>query len=187
MATEENHEAITNDVQKGEEKLPPKRKRKLWFFLFFLTLLIGGLYSCWQFFQSPAVGVIRPGALPKKDESFAEGTETKHFVGKHFSFSYPGAYQEISHTLPETGPIKETIFLSAVDVEGKKIAVTEEERENDRLDASPAFQMRERDTKTYRKSSFKWDGLDRVLFTKDSQVFEKAVFLQKKNFILTVS
>ncbi|OIQ04350.1 MAG: hypothetical protein COZ86_02365 [Candidatus Moranbacteria bacterium CG_4_8_14_3_um_filter_41_13] len=168
-----------------EEKKSSHTKRNIFLFIIFI-LLFGGIYILWLFLQSPAIGVIRTSSLPK-EEAFDTGTETKQFVGTSFSFSYPGRYKERAHTLPEAGPVEESIFLSATDVEGKKITLTLEKRDADTLDASPSFQMRQNDKKTYTKSSFKWDGLDRVLFIKDSQVFEKILFLQRKNLFLIIS
>lgn len=177
---------MTDGFQKEKQQLPRKRKYIYFILLFVIIVFCGAIYFLWHSLQAPAIGVIHPGTLPKKDE-FDQGTETKQFVGKDFSFSYQGKYQEISHTLPEVGSIKETFFLSASDIEGKKIAVVEEERDGSTLDASPSFQMRRNDPKTYKKSTLRWESLDRVLFTKDSQVFEKTLFIQKKNFILSVS
>lgn len=164
-----------------------KRKQTLLIASLIIIFFCGAVYFLWLFFQTPAVGVIRPGVVPKKEDAFDQSTETKHFAGTYFSFSYPGKYQEVSHTFPETGPVKETLLLSASDVEGKKIAITAEKRDTDTFDASPSFQMRRNDFKTYGRSSLKWQDLDGVLFTKNSQVFEQTVFFRKNNFILSIS
>jgi len=105
-----------------EEKKSSHTKRNIFLFIIFI-LLFGGIYILWLFLQSPAIGVIRTSSLPK-EEAFDTGTETKQFVGTSFSFSYPGRYKERAHTLPEAGPVEESIFLSATDVEGKKITLT---------------------------------------------------------------
>lgn len=164
-----------------------KRKYKFSIFFFIATFLCVGLYFLWIFLRTSAVGVIRSGTLPKQEESFDQKTETKHFSGTSFSFSYPGKYRETSHTFSETGPIEEGLLLSAIDTEGKKIAITAEKRETNTLDASPAFQMRRNDSQTYEQSSLKWQDLDGALFTKNSQVFEQTVFFQKDNSILSIS
>lgn len=164
-----------------------KGRRKISLFLFGAVLFSGALYAAWLFLQKPAVGVVRVGTLPTKEESFAQGTEQKHFSGKYFSFSYTGTYEEKNHTVPVSGVIKESVFLSANDFEGRKIAIGVEEREERGLAASPSFQMRMNDPKTYARSSATWGGLDMVLFTKNSQVFEQTVFFQKDNLIVSVS
>lgn len=177
-----------NHLQRAEDDSQRKPKKWKWIVLLFLFFsFLMGIYFIWIFFQTPAVGVIHTGFLPKKEESFDQGTEVKQFKGQFFHFSYSGKYTEVSHTVPTSGPIKEMLLLSATDTEGKKIAVTFEKRPEFTLDASPAFQMRQNDKKQYVKSTFSSHGLDNVLFTKDSQVFEKTLFLHQKNIFLILS
>ncbi|MFZ3031814.1 MAG: hypothetical protein WA082_02150 [Candidatus Moraniibacteriota bacterium] len=160
---------------------------KISLFLFGAVLFSGALYAVWLFLQRPAVGVIRTGTLPVKDEGFDQGNEQKYFRGAHFSFSYPGTYAEKSHSLPASGPIKETLFLLATDLEGRKIAVTVEERVGGGLEASPSFQMRASDPQTYERTSMKKSGLDTVLFTKNSPVFEQTAFFQKNDLVVSIA
>lgn len=164
-----------------------KGGRKISLFLFGAVLFSGALYAVWVFLQRPAVGVIRTGALPVKDEDFEQGKERKYFAGEHLSFSYQGMYTEKSHSLPVSGPIKESIFLSAADFEGRKIAVVVEERAGGSLDASPSFQMRVNDPKTYERSSLKKNNLGTVLFTKNSPVFEQTAFFQKNDLVVSIA
>lgn len=167
--------------------VPSRKGGKISLFLFGVVLFSGALYAAWLFLQKPAVGVIRTGTLSAKDEGFEQGKERKRFGGTHFSFSYPGTYAEKSHSLPTSGPIKEALFLSAADLEGRKIALVVEERKGGGLDASPSFQMRANDPKTYERSSLKQEGLDIVLFTKNSPVFEQTAFFQKNDLVASIA
>ncbi len=172
-----------NDSSENESS----QKKKYIFVLIFFVFLFCIAYFIWLFLQTKVVGVIRSGTLPQKEEMFDENTQTKDFQGTYLRFSYEGKYQEISHSVSPTGPIKELVLLSSRDIEGRKIALTLEQRDSDSFDAVPSFQMRKNDTKTYQRTSFKWNGIDKVLFVKNTPVFEKTLFLQKKNSFLILS
>lgn len=155
--------------------------------LFILLLVLGyGAYYVWQVMNRPAIGTVKMGEPPKKEEAFDMGSERKRFQGTYFSFPYAGKYAERRHEISEQGPLKETVFLAADD--GQKIAVTVEElKESSSLDALPSFQMRENDKKTYIEKPLTVDGLSATVFEKNSQVFEQTAFFREGKFIVTVS
>lgn len=177
-----------NNFSPEQGKEPSTKWRdRIVIFLLLVGFLVSLIYFLWLFLQNPSIGVIRVGTPPAKDESFEQGKELKRFVGEYVSFSYPGTYVEKTHTLPVEGPIKESIFLSDAGMESKKIAVTIEKRAEESLEASPSYQMRMNDSKTYRRTSIDLNGFSGFLFTKDSQVFEQMVFFRKNGFILSIA
>ncbi len=111
----------------------------------------------------------------------------KHYSGQYANFSYPGAYVEKRHDLPENNPVKETIFLSAVDFEGRKIAITVEERPEKDFEASPSFQMRMNKPKEYEKSPLSDAGLRGFFFMKKTAVYEQDAFFFAKGFLVSVA
>ena len=163
-----------------------KRYRFLIFLFLILFFLFSGAYSTWLFLQKPAIGEVRVAKeAPAEDRDSSK--KPKQYEGKYLTFSYPGIYAEKARETPVNGPVKESIFLSAADFEGRKIAIIVEQREESNFEVSPSFQMRLLHPKTYARTSIGWEDLDGVLFTKNSQVFEQTAFFQKKNFILSIS
>jgi len=177
----------TDLSRESAKELSVKRRRQAAIFLFLASLICGFLYFVWRFSQNPAVGVIRVGALPVQDENFGQGKELKRFAGKYVSFSYPGAYAEKAHAIPVNGPVKESIFLSAADFEGRKIAIVVEEREGGDFEASPSFQMRSDRPEEYDQEPVSVSGQSGFLFKKDTQVFERTFFLHSEDFVISIS
>lgn len=163
----------------------PHQKRKIIVLIGILLLLVGG-YFLWRVFRGKAVGTIQvqdPTALEFLDKK----SEKKLYRGKFVTFSHGAMYEERAHLLPESGPLKESIFLSATDVEGRKIAVTVADRGTDDLSSDPAFQMRQMTKKEYHSKTFQesmWHG---VVFEKNSVSFERTGFFAKNGFIVSVS
>lgn len=172
--------------QEKENELPVERHSKVVLFLFIMLLIFGSLYFLWQFLQRPVVGIVGAGKTVSK-ESSATDTEQLEYQGKYLRFPYPGLYVEKMHELPVKGPVKESIFLSADDVEGKKIAVVVEERKEMVLKASPSFQMRLNKPKEYSKTMIPLDGFDGFIFEKNSQVFEQTAFFFHKGLLVSIS
>lgn len=175
----ENTTFINQNNRKGRRKI-------VLFFLLGVTIFIGR-YFIWYSIQKPALGVIKSGELPKEQESFTQKNEKKLYKGKYITFSYPGSYSEKSHELPENGPVREKIVFFGDEMEGKQIVVTVDERLEKSLDASPSFQMRIKNPKQYEKEMRGVGDEKKVLFTKNSQVFEVTAFFMKKNLLMSVS
>ena len=148
-------------------------------------LLIGG-YFLWWFFQRKAVGTIRVTDLSTV-ESSDKMMEKRLYKGKFTTFSHGAIYEERAHLLPESSPLKESVFLSAMDVEGRSIAVTVVDRGTEDLSSDPAFQMRQMTTKEYHQKNFQegvWRG---ILFEKSTAPFERTGFFAKNGFVMSVS
>jgi hypothetical protein len=150
------------------------------------TFTFGIAYIIWTFLQKPVVADIRVGArAPSADMDKAK--EPKKYHGKYLTFSYPGNYQELTHTTSEEKPIRENIFLFATDLEGQKIAVVVEERETGDFEESPSFQMRLLKSKEYEKEPILVNGFRGFVFEKNTQVFEETAFVRRENFIISIS
>jgi hypothetical protein len=164
-----------------------KKSRRFWVYItIILLLLFVGAYIIWTFLQKPVISDIR---IETKESSadIVKNKEPKLYQGKYLTFSYPGDYQELTHTISEEKPIRENIFLSATDLEGQKIAVVVEERETGNFEESPSFQMRLLKPKEYKKESISENGWTGFVFKKNTQVFEETAFVSKGNFIISVS
>lgn len=170
-----------------EEKQPSRKRFRFWIFVLIGTSLFFGIvYITWLFLQQPAIGEIRVvKKVPTEDRDSAK--EQKQYQGKYLTFSYPGIYVEKAHEIPIDGPVKESIFLSAADFEGKKIAIVVEERAGGDLEASPSFQMRADKPKEYDQEPVSVDGFSGFLFKKNTQVFERTFFLQSEDFVISIS
>ncbi len=95
--------------------------------------------------QSEATGVVRTGAVEEKKP--APTKENFIYTGKHMNISVPGDFHEVSHNLPETGPLVESVyFAGGSDVLTEKIAITLEKREEQNFEASPSYQVRKNDS-----------------------------------------
>lgn len=166
----------------------PKKKSRFWKYvaLIILLLLFGIAYIIWLYLQKPVVADIRVGARePSADMDKVK--EQKQYHGRYVTFTYPGVYEEKVHTTPNEGSVKESIFLSATDLEGQKIAVVVEEREIGNFEESPSFQMRLLKSQEYGKEPIAINGFKGFLFKKNTQVFEETAFVRKENFIISVS
>lgn len=173
-------------LQKPKKTEKSKRSRNYALFLFFL-LVVGGIFYLWRLLGGPAEGVIRLGELPAKQEAFATANEVVRYTGKYVDFSYPGFYVEKRHDLPKSGPVREVVFLSAADFEGRKIAVTVEERSDMVFESSPSFKMRLNQPKEYEKSMLTDSGFQGFLFAKTTPVYEQDAFFFEKGLLVSLA
>jgi hypothetical protein len=170
-----------------EENQPSQKRSRFWIFLLLgLCIFLGIIYIIWLYLQKPAIGDIRVSTVVSVKDTDKE-KESKQFTGKYVSFSYPTGYEEKTHTTPVKGPVKENIFLSMKDLEGKKIAVVVEERENGQFEASPGYLMRVNKPKEYEKENISLGGYKGVIFRKNTVVFERTFYLRDESFIVTIS
>lgn len=151
-----------------------------------IGLLCIGSYFVWRFFHGKAQGVIW---IQDHDlvESRDKNTEKRLYKGKFVTFSHSARYEEKTHSLPTSGPVKEVIFLSATDVEGRKIAVTVADRGTANLESDPAFQFRQMTQKEYQSKTFQegiWQG---VLFERSTSLYERTFFFSNKGLIISFS
>lgn len=175
--------------QTSSPKDPPPSSKHSRFWIFLLLALFfffGAVYIIWLFLQRPAIGDVRV-VQKASTEDRDSAQNPKQYQGKYLTFSYPGVYVEKAHETPTSGPIKESIFLSAADFEGRKIAIVVEEREARDFETSPAFQMRSDKPKEYGQETVSASGFDGFLFKKNTQVFERTFFLHSGDFIISIS
>lgn len=170
-----------------EEKQSSRKRPRFWIFLLIgMSLFFGIVSIIWFFLQQPAIGEVRVSKqAPIEDRDTSN--KQKQYQGKYLTFSYPGVYAEKAHEVPVSEPGKESVFLSAADFEGKKIAITVEEREKGNFEASPSFQMRVNKPKEYDKESFSENGFEGFVFAKNSQVFEQTVFFFDEGLFISIS
>ena len=159
-------------------------KLKSWILLIILLLIFVALGYGWWWMQGDAEGVVRTGTTQEKLSQ--EPTGTSVYTGTYFTLDIPRAYQERSHTVPESGPVKETLFVVSGGESTDKIALTVEERVEKTLDASPGFKIRESD-RAYHKINNKSDGSDIVIFTKTEGGFEKSLYFFQESFLVSIS
>jgi hypothetical protein len=164
-------------IESEKPQKSPHQKRKIIVFMGILLLLIGG-YFLWWLFQRKAVGTIRVMDLSIV-ESLDKKNEKKLYRGKFVTFSHGLMYEERAHLLPESGPLKESVFLFATDVEGRTIAVTVADRGTEDLSSDPAFQMRQITTKEYYQKNFQEGAWRGILFEKNRVPFERTGFFAK--------
>lgn len=165
----------------------PKKPLRLLVYSVLIVLFFFGLASivC-LFLQEPVIGEVRVGKkAPTEDRDSAK--KQKQYQGKYLTFSYPGIYAEKTHEIFVDGPVKESIFLSAADIEGRKIAVTVEEREGGDFEASPSFQMRSDKPTEYDQEPVSIGGQSGFLFKKDTYMFERIFFLHSEDFVISIS
>lgn len=151
-----------------------------------VTLLF--LVGCfvWWLWHRKAVGTIRVPEM-YQEESAVKKQEKKLYQGKFFTFLYDEGYLEKTHSLPESGPIKETLFLSTSDVEGRKIAVTLADRGTNDLVSDPSFQLRQNSHEEYQSRPFEVAPFQGTLFQKNTQLFEVTAFFTYQGKIMTLS
>jgi hypothetical protein len=103
-------------------------KGRIWYWLGVGPLLIGGVFT-WLWTEGTSEGTVRTGAVAETQVVVEPVWYT--YQGKYVSFETSEIFQEVTHTLPETGPVRETIFLvNTKSSNNEKIAVSIEEREN---------------------------------------------------------
>ncbi len=160
--------------------------RRVFFSLILCILGIGG-YFLWRYLEQPALGTVRSGKLPVASGSFEGKNEVKRYFGKYIEFSYSAGYEVKRHETPVKDPVYERIFLSAGDYEGKKIAVTIEERPLGDFESSPSVKMRLDKPIEYKKSSFAESGFEGYSFLKESSVFEADAFFFAEGKLVSVA
>lgn len=179
------------DIQKEttpqvpKNRVRPLRRRMI---LLFTIFLVGCMsFWLWCFLQKPAVGTIRPGATPTAAEVFTREKEKKRYTGKYFDFSHGAAYQEKRHDLPVNDPIKESVFLSTGDIEGRKIALILADRGTSDLASDPSFQIRNDASGEYQSKSFQVVNFQGTVFQKNTQIFEVTAFFSYQEYIVSIS
>lgn len=165
---------------------PKKRSRLLVYSVLIALFFFGIVYIVWLFLQEPVIGEVR---IMKKEltEDRNSTKKQKQYQGEYLTFSYPGIYAEKAHEIFVDGPVKESIFLSAADIEGKKLAIVVEEREGGDFAASSSFQMRSNKPTEYDQKPVSIGGQSGILFKKDTQMFERIFFLHSEDFLISIS
>lgn len=124
-------------------------------------LLLAGIW--WIWIEGEATGTVRVGTAEERKAE--QRAEPFRYTGTYVSFVMPGSFREVSHTLPETGPLKESVyFVGGEGMTTQKVALTLERREEMTFDSSPSYQVRKNNT----------------LYTEQGATTTQAVFLEKK-------
>ncbi|MBP9728094.1 MAG: hypothetical protein KBD27_01820 [Candidatus Moranbacteria bacterium] len=168
-------------IQQG--KVSRRGKGRAWILL--LLLFFCG-YVVWQYFHKKAVGVIRVGNQALTDFS-QKNDEKELYRGEIIEFFHTATYKERSHSFGENDPVRESVFLSTTDVEGRKIAVTVAYRGTTDLASDPGFQMRQGTPLEYRSKHFQKGLYQGVLFEKVEIPFEITAFFVAEKYIVSFS
>lgn len=175
----------TIEKKEPDQRTEKMRKKRKTVWIAVLLLCVVG-YSLWQFLQRKVEGSIQVRDLGAAQVSDTK-SEKKFYEGKFIEFFHSPGYVEKSHSTPESGPVVETLLLSTLNVEGRKIAVTVAYRGVSDLMSEPAFQLRQGIPKEYQSKNFQ-EGLWRgVLFEKNTAPFERTVFFEKNDYIISIS
>lgn len=162
---------------------PQKKKRKkMWLAL--LCVALTGLGILWWYLTRPVYGTIHTGV--GEQNQVDKVPEKRLYQGNFVTFSHDGVYEERSHRIPKTGPILESILLTASTIDGRKIAVTVANRGTSDLESDPSYQVRVSDD-AYERSSFSIASYHGVMFEKKSAPYEKTAFFAVEGRIVTVS
>lgn len=180
----ENRNEIIPEAPK-KKGISPQVRRIILFFAFFLLGLMCLLI--WRFLQRPAMGTIHPGKTLVVSESFDGRKEKKRYSGKYVDFSYTAAYLERRHDLPVNSPIKESISLSAEDIEGRKITLIVADRGTSDLASDPSFQIRNDTSGEYQSKPLQIANFQGMLFQKNTQIFEVTAFFPYQGHIMSIS
>ncbi len=154
----------------------------MWLALLGITL--AGLGVLWWYLTRPVYGTIHTGLT--EENQGKKVPEKRLYQGKLVTFSHDGVYEERSHRIPESGPVLESILLTASTMDGQKIAVTVANRGTSDLESDPSYQVRVSD-KSYERSSFSIASYHGEMFEKKSAPYEKTAFFSVEGRIVTVA
>lgn len=150
--------------------------------IFFGSLLLIAAYSLWHLMTEESVGITRaPQRVKEEIQELPQG----EYQGKLIHFILPGGYVQVSHNVPESGPLKESLFFAkAGSTTSEKIALTVEERPEREFTASPSYQSRKNDG-TYSE----WFTEDKrgTLLEKESPSYEASYFVFWEGYLITIT
>ena len=154
-------------------------KGKILIVIFILLCVLGGWM--WWWMQGEATGTIQTRTIAEKD------TEPKKenflYTGKYMTVSVPGDFHEVMHTVPEVGPMVESVYLAGgSDVVTEKIALTLEKREEKDFISSPSYQVR-KNNPSYTETPY-GEG---VLLEKKSAPYELNYFFWWEGYLVDLT
>lgn len=117
-------------------------KGHIWYWFVIGPIFIGAILI-WLWTQGEVVGTVY--TAPKVEVERPSEPEDYTYKGKYLTLVVPGVFREATRMIPENGPLLESIFfVKESGGNNEKIAVTVEQREEKTLEASPSYQMREK-------------------------------------------
>lgn len=162
----------------------PKRAR--WVFMLILLVLSGiAILFLWWLFQRPATGTITV-VSPAEKTDFADPAHRKRYSGKYFTFTYPYDFQRREETESVKYPLLERVYLSRNDIEGRKVSILLQDNAGNAFEEYSSFRIRRSDPGTYAEEKIERNGLNGVLFTKTTSVFEVGVFFHRGNQVASI-
>jgi hypothetical protein len=139
----------------------------------------------WRELQRPIKGKVLSVNYDTPEPSF-ENKKKRLYQGKYVEFLYSDVYAEKSHETPKEGPVRERIWLTSSNVEGKKISLVVTKRDRNELESEPAYNMRKRNTEDYRSYPLSGEAQG-VVFANYQAPFEVTAFFVKNGYVLSVS
>ncbi|QQR78618.1 MAG: hypothetical protein IPJ68_06135 [Candidatus Moraniibacteriota bacterium] len=159
--------------------------RRLVYWLVVLVLLSLILWFLWWLFQRPSHGTVSIAPAVEKTD-YADPDHRKRYQGKFFTFTYPYDFNRREEVETVKHPLLERVYLSRSDIEGRKIAFTLQDNSGYAFEEYSSFRMRANDPATYRQEKIEINGLNAVIFTKITSVFEESAFFQNNNRVMSV-
>ncbi len=156
--------------------------RAKFFYGFLVCFCVLGV--AWWWMQKATMSTLYTNAAKSTEKE--EEIALYQYRGKYVAFDLPDIFQESAHNLPESGPVKESIFFTANKgaTHNEKLAITLEEREEKTFDASPSYQMRKGNA-LYEEYSD--EERREVTFIKKVDSYERTVFFFWEQFLVSIS
>ena len=175
-----------NKASQPVRETPERQRWSRWVFILTAVIVSGiVILFLWWLFQRPATGTITV-APPVEQADFADPAHRKRYAGKYFTFTYPYDFERRDENEPVKYPLLERVYLSRSDMEGRKISVMLQDNVGNAFEEYSSFRIRRNDPDTYAEESIDRNGLNGVLFTKTTSVFEVGGFFQHGNQVLSI-
>lgn len=166
----------------------PKNRRKRRFIYVAILVILGILAALlirW-FFGHPSYGTITVVPTPEKQE-YGAPEYRKRYQGKYLIFTYPSDFRRREEVEAVKYPLLERIYLSRDDIEGRKIAITLQDNMGNSFEEYSSFRVRQNDKTVYSEEKIEKNGLDTVVFIKDTSIFEASAFFHRGNQVVAIA
>jgi len=168
-----------------ENTSPKLNRRRLFFWLGIASLVVTLLFLMYWLFRQPSRGIVT-SAPAKEKINYAAPEHRKRYDGKYLTFTYPRDFERREEVETVKFPILERLYLSRSDIEGRKIAITVQDNTGYSFEEYSSFRIRRSDSGTYAEEKVSQNGLEAVLFSKSTSVFEVSAFFPSASYIVSI-
>lgn len=162
-----------------------KRKKRFIFGAAFFLLIVLSIAFLWWLFGQPSQGTITVMPAPERAD-LSDPQHRRRYEGKYITFTYPHDFERRKEVEAVEFPLLERIYLSRSDIEGRKIAFTVQDNTSNSFEEYSSFRIRRNDPSVYTEERIERNGLNGVLFTKTTSVFEVGVFFHRGNQVASI-